>query len=51
MGINRNFEVNLEVELSENLLELKKKRKLEENKSGGERPVVQEQTETACRLD
>ena len=33
MGIDRIFEVNLEVELSENWLELKKKRKLEENKS------------------
>ena len=30
MGIDRIFEVNLEVELSENLLELKKKRKLGE---------------------
>ena len=30
MGIDRIFEVNLEVELSENWLELKKKRKLEE---------------------
>ena len=33
MGIDRIFEVNLEVELSENWLELKKKRKVEENKS------------------
>ena len=30
MGIDRIFEVNLEVELSENWLELKKKRKFEE---------------------
>ena len=32
LGVNRIFEVYLKVELSENWLELKKKRKLEENK-------------------